>query len=254
VLLLVLAALWSCDAAFLSSLARGDDTAMRLSLLLAVDVILILVTVIGGRIVPAFTGNALRARGVAALPRGPRWLERVVVLAMLGVLVCDLVAPWRPAAGVAAAIAALAQATRLAGWQGARTLHEPLLWSLHLGYAWLPAGLALKAVHLLAGASWSAYWLHALTVGVAGSMVLAVMTRAALGHTGRALAAARPIAVAYGMLSLAALARVFAPVVAPERYRFTILIAGALWLTAFGLYLVVYAPILARPRVDGRPG
>jgi uncharacterized protein involved in response to NO len=182
------------------------------------------------------------------------WLDRVVIGAMVGVAFFDLNARWHAIAGVVAALAALLQAWRFIGWRSLRTRDESLVWSLHLAYAWLPVGLALKAIYLLTGTTWSAYWLHALTIGVAASMVLAVMTRAALGHTGRPLAAARSIAIAYVLVNGAAAVRVFAPSLAPVGYRWTVLTSGALWVTAFALFLITYTPILMRPRVDSKPG
>lgn len=112
----------------------------------------------------------------------------------------------------------------------------------------------MKAIHLLTGANWAAHWLHALTIGTAATMILAVMTRAALGHTGRPLVAARPVAIAYVLLCLATLVRVFAPSLATVEYRWTVMAAGALWVAAFALFLMTYTPILMRPRIDARPG
>ena len=166
----------------------------------------------------------------------------------------DLLAPWQPVAGWVAAIAALLHAVRLGGWQGYRSLRLPLVWCLHLAYTWIPLGFALKAVHLLAGDAWSGHWLHGLTIGAAAAMILAVMTRASLGHTGRPLDAAAPIATAYLLLSASALVRVLAPALPGADYLWTVVLAGLLWLAAFALFLVVYTPILFRPRVDGRPG
>ena len=253
-LLLVLAAFWIGDAVLLYALARGDLLLARTTLLVAIDVVLLLVTVIGGRIVPVFTANALRSRGEDPGIRGSQWLDGLVIGAMVAVVLVDAAAPWRPVAGVIAGLAAGAQAWRMSRWRSMRTFHEPLVWSLHLAYAWLPVGLALKATHLLTGVPWAAHWLHALTIGVAASMVLAVMTRAALGHTGRPLVAARPTATAYVLLGLAALVRVITPSLAGMEYRWTVMISGVLWITAFALFLITYTPILMRPRIDGRAG
>jgi uncharacterized protein involved in response to NO len=140
------------------------------------------------------------------------------------------------------------------GWRSRRTLDAPLVWSLHLAYAWLPVGLALKAIYLLTGTVWGAYWLHALTIGAAASMILAVMTRAALGHTGRPLSPVKAITSSYALLSIGALVRVFGPPLLPARYLWSVLVAGCLWALAFLLFLIVYTPILTRPRVDSRPG
>lgn len=253
-LLFVLGAIWLTDACFLYALMRGDASLARSALLVAIDVILLLITVIGGRIVPVFTANALRGRGLAADIRSSRWTDGIVIATMIVVVLADVLASWHPVAGGVAALAAIAQAWRFMGWRSLQTLNEPLVWSLHLAYAWLPVGLAMKAIYQLTGATWAAPWLHALTMGAAASMILAVMTRAALGHTGRPLVAARPVAVAYILLCLATLVRVFAPSFAAVEYRWTVMAAGALWVAAFALFMITYTPILMRPRIDGRPG
>ena len=114
--------------------------------------------------------------------------------------------------------------------------------------------MAMKALYLSGTAAWAVHWLHALTIGVAAAMILAVMTRASLGHTGRPLHASRLIGCAYIVLSLAAAMRVFAPALAPGAYQWSVMAAGTLWICAFAIFMVVYTPILLRPRVDGRQG
>lgn len=253
-LLLVLASIWLTDVVFLYALMHDDVQLARTTLLVAIDIVLLLVTVIGGRIVPAFTANALRARGRATDLRSSRWTDGIVIAAMIAVVFVDIVAPWHRVAGAVAAVAAIAHAVRLIGWRSWRTLDEPLVWSLHLAYAWLPVGLAMKALHLAGNVAWAAHWLHALTIGVAAAMILAVMTRASLGHTGRPLLASRLIGGAYILLSLAAVMRVFAPPLAPGAYQWSVMVAGTLWICAFAIFIVVYTPILLRPRIDGRQG
>lgn len=253
-LLFVLAALWAADVAFTYACAEGNVALARNALYIALDIVLLLITVIGGRIVPVFTASGLRSRAIAVDIRTRGWLDTVTIGAMAAVVIVDVAAPWRPIAGFAAAVAALAQAVRLAGWRGFRTTSVPLVWSLHLAYAWLPVGLAMKAVHLTTGAAWSTHWLHALTIGAAAAMILAVMTRAALGHTGRPLVASGAVAVAYALLALSAVVRVFAPAVVPMSYPGTVTVAASLWIASFGLFLIVYTPILWQPRIDGRPG
>jgi len=253
-LLLVLTGIWVTDLVFVTAIARGDVLLARGTLLVAIDIVLLLITIIGGRIIPAFTATALRARGVAADMRASPWVDAIVIGAMVGVALADAFAPWGIVAGGTAALAAVAQGWRFTGWRSLRTGGQPLVWSLHLAYAWLPLGLALKAIYLITGAAWSAYWLHALTIGAASSMILGVMSRAALGHTGRALLASRPVTIAYVLLCLAALVRVFAPSLVTVDYRLTVMLAGTLWVAAFGLFMIVYTPILTRPRIDGRPG
>jgi uncharacterized protein involved in response to NO len=217
-------------------------------LLLTLDAILFLLAVIGGRVVPAFTTNALRRAGETRLPVSRPPVEAAALLSVAALAVVDLFAPDGTVAGAVAAVAALAHAARLAGWRGHRTLAEPILWIIHLGYAWLVAGFALKALALLGGWLPATAAIHALTIGAIGSMTLGVMSRAALGHTGHELRVAPPIAVAYLLVSAAALARVVGPVLLPG-YAPQVLAASAiLWIAAFGLFTTVYWPILIRPR------
>ena len=235
----------------LEPLELADDTAWT-GLQLGIDLALLLITVIGGRIVPTFTANALKAHGETRLPRSAPLLDRLAILAMLAVLVADLAdrAPW---IGFAALAAALLNAARLGGWRTIRTLDTPLLWVLHLGYGWLVAGLALKAAAGLTDLVPASAALHALTVGAVGTMMLAVMSRATLGHTGRPLVAHPVVVAAYGLVSLAALLRICAAV-SPAHYLPLIATSGVLWTLAFALFLSIYAPILVGPRIDGKPG
>lgn len=118
---------------------------------------------------------------------------------------------------------------RLAQWRGTLTLRVPIVWVLHFGYLWLlPLGLTLKALALLGGCAFAAFYLHALTIAAATAMIVAVMTRASLGHTGRPLVVARPTPYAYGLLSAAAVVRVFGPSLLPLPYIWIVVLAAAL--------------------------
>jgi uncharacterized protein involved in response to NO len=128
------------------------------------------------------------------------------------------------------------------------------VWILHLGYAWLPAGLTLKCLALLTGIAISAFWLHALTIGVLATMIMAVMTRASLGHTGRALVVDPAMGLGYLLLLAAGLVRVFGLGVLGLPYPFVIVISACCWTAAFGIFLVIYVPILCSARADGKPG
>lgn len=230
----------------------ADGVALGTSL--ALGVVLMMVAVIGGRIVPAFTRNALRARGVDAAVESPAWLERVTLLATLALIPADLLLPDSALTGGVALVAALAHAARLARWQPSRTLGQPILWVLHLGYLWVPVALGLKAGWLLGGVTSPSAWTHALTAGVFATMILAVMSRAALGHTGRPLVASRLTVAAYIVLTLAAALRVVAPELPGGLYWAGLQAAGAAWIIAFALYLAAYAPVLLSPRTDGKAG
>lgn len=230
------------------------DAGEHIGLGIALDVVAILIVIVGGRIIPAFTRSGMARHGLAVQPRSYRWLELISIASIVAVLAADMTAPLSAINGAVAIVAALAQVSRLAQWQGYRTARDPLIWVLHLGYAWLALGLLLKAIWLLTGAAFADKWIHALTVGAFATMILAVMTRASLGHTGRALMAPRNIATCYGLISVAALVRVFAPALVPAWYDGIVLISGLFWIAAFGIFLWVYTPILVRPRADGRPG
>jgi uncharacterized protein involved in response to NO len=253
-LLAVLLALWLSDVAFYWGLARGDEALAHHSLLVGIDIVLVLVTVVGGRIVPAFTSSALRQHGITSSLHAWRGVTPLAAGVMLAAAITDILRPASPAAGAVALAAAVIQGVRLAQWRSLLTLRMPIVWVLHLSYLWLPIGLLLKAGALLLGLGVAAHYLHALTIGVAALMVMAVMTRAALGHTGRPLVVSRSTACAYGLLAVAAVVRVAGPTLLPLAYPLTLVLAAALWTAAFGTFLWAYLPILLAPRVDGKPG
>lgn len=253
-LLAVLAALWATDAAFYWGLSRHNDGTSLRALIVGIDIVLLLITVIGGRIVPAFTASALKQRSIAGTVRAWPGVTELAVGSMIAVVLSDLFVPDGTIAGVIAALAAAIQAVRLIQWRTLKTLRQPIVWVLHLAYIWLPIGLALKAVALLTGAAPAAFWLHALTIGAAATMILAVMTRASLGHTGRPLVIDPVIALAYLLLTAAALVRVFGLAILRIAYPEVILVAAFLWTAAFVLFTWIYAPMLLAPRADGKPG
>lgn len=253
-LLAVLAALWATDAAFYWGLSHHNDGTSLRALIVGIDIVLLLITVIGGRIVPAFTASALKQRSIAGTVRAWPGVTELAVGSMIAVVLSDLFVPDGTIAGVIAALAAAIQAVRLIQWRTLKTLRQPIVWVLHLAYIWLPIGLALKAVALLTGAAPAAFWLHALTIGAAATMILAVMTRASLGHTGRPLVIDPVIALAYLLLTAAALVRVFGLAILRIAYPEVILVAAFLWTAAFVLFTWIYAPMLLAPRADGKPG
>jgi len=210
----------------------------------------LLVTIIGGRIIPSFSANWFRLQGVNATPRSLPWLEKTILAATLLTGLLLIFAPQFWLSAVVALLTAVLHALRLSGWCGWRTRAEPLLAVLHLGYGWVALGYGLLGLAALGVFNQSAA-LHALTVGALGTMILAVMTRVALGHTGRPLRAPGLIIGAYGAISLAALLRVLAPLFA-SAYSHLLLLSGLAWIAAFGLFVWVYAPILIRPRLDGK--
>jgi uncharacterized protein involved in response to NO len=159
----------------------------------------------------------------------------------------------KPAYAAAGVLGILAVA-RAARWGSVHTARVPLLWILHVGYAWIPIGLLLRAMPLVGVPVWGSLATHAFTVGAIGALTLGMMARVALGHTGRMLTPSPAMTWAFGAITLAAVARVFVPLVAIEWHFIALLVAGSLWTLAFVIYLVVYTPVLSAPRVDGKPG
>lgn len=152
-----------------------------------------------------------------------------------------------------AGVACVSNAVRLMGWQPWRTLATPLLWVLHLAYAWIVLGLALKSF-----SSWFPQLgflsLHTLVMGGIGSMTLGMMARVTLGHTGRMMKLPSGMATAFVLINLSVLSRVVFPMVLPSAYLRFIDLAGLLWAAAFLLFLFRYVPMLVKPWVDGREG
>jgi uncharacterized protein involved in response to NO len=252
VMLAILTALFAANlVVHLEGLTLLPSGSSRLASLLSVDLIVLLILLIGGRVFPMFTRNAT---GVVTIRNIP-WLDRSCVAAMVGLLVVDVVTAQtgRLAAGVAGVVGLLA-AARAAHWGARHSLREPLLWVLHAGYAWLVVGLLLRAMAGLLGVPVSSGATHALTVGAIGTLTLGMMARVALGHTGRMLVAPSSMTAAFVAITLAALARVLGPWLVPGQYLVGLVAAGIFWVLAFAVFLAAYSPMLCRPRVDGRPG
>jgi len=227
----------------------GIDTGHRL----AVDLLALLIAIIGGRVVPAFTTNALRRRGEQKLPVNHAPLNVLAIACVALFAISDTVMPDAPVSGWLGLAAAVLNGVRLAGWRGLRTLSEPIVAVLHAGFAWLVIGLGLKAWATLGSALSPQTALHALTAGAAGTMILAVMSRAALGHTGREIVAGPTAVAAYMLVSAAALIRIATPWAVPEYYNEGMLIAGIGWIAAFSLFAAGYWRILTGPRKSQTP-
>lgn len=220
----------------------------------AVDAVVMLILVIGGRITPSFTSNAFRRDGIDRSVRSVPWLNALTIGSAGALAVASLAWARTPATGVLAATAGLAAAIRLGGWQPWATRTDPLLWSLHSGSAWVAIGLLLVGASDLGAPIPATTGLHALTAGAMGATILAVMTRVGLGHTGRALVLPAYVVWCYALVHVGALIRVAAPLFAGEGQRALLLVGGVVWAAAFGLFAVRYGALLVSPRPDGRPG
>jgi uncharacterized protein involved in response to NO len=219
----------------------------RLAVYLLIHTLLLLVTIIAGRIVPGFTANWLRQQGQSKLPVNSDRINNAALVVTLLVGLAASFIPTQPLTGVLAFAAALVHGFRLSRWKGFATTSNPLLFVLHVAYLWLPIGYTLLGCAIFGWLFTPTAALHALTMGAIGSMVLAVTTRVALGHTGRPLQAARLTVLAYWILMLAILVRVLGPLSA-SGYMLMLDLSAIGWILAFGIFTWVYWPILSQPR------
>jgi uncharacterized protein involved in response to NO len=216
--------------------------------------IVLLLTVIGGRITPAFTRNWLRRQQAdETIVFSRPWLEQSSfwTLSLLVVVVALPSPGWLIV--IVGGLSGLLHGLRLVGWSGWVGRSDPLIWVLHLGYAWLVAGLLLLTAGQATALVPPSLWTHVLGVGAMGTLVLGVMTRVSLGHTGRPLVLPTGAASIYWMMMLAAVARLVhaAGLVDSESW---LLVSATAWVGSFTLFLVFYSLILLSPRADGRPG
>lgn len=244
-ILVVLGLLWLMQIGFVT---RYDMAFSYGALIMAMA----LISIVGGRITPAFSAAWLRQRGGndAAVKMIPA-LDMTTLFVMI-LLMASLVTGWRTVTAVLAIVAAALMLARLYNWKGWLVRHEPLLWILHLSILWVPVALILLAGSLLAG--WPANaWTHAAGTGAVGCLILGVIARVSLGHTGRPLALPKGMVLAFAAIQLAAVIRVLTAFdLIP--WHPGIGTSSLLWVLAYLLFLVRYTGILASPRADSKAG
>lgn len=224
--------------------AVAGDLGVRLALGAAT----VLMGLIGGRIVPSFTRNWMKARSLTPEPAAFGHIDRLTLVLTVAAAGLWVIAPQTILAGAALAVGGLAHLVRLSRWRGWRAASEPLVWILHLGYGWLGAGLLLLGGAALdPGLVPRSAGIHALTAGAVGVMTLAVMTRATRGHTGRPLAAGSATTAIYLAINTAALLRVAAPFSGPSQ-PLLLTASGLVWSLAFGGFALAYGRMLVMPR------
>ena len=249
VILLVLAAI---NAAVQFDGFGVEGLSAAWALRVGIAVFALMIGIIGGRIVPAFTLGGMRMAGRPVDITPWRVTELGAILSLLALALATAAQAPDPVLGGLAAIAGLFNLLRFLRWKGWRTWRVPLVWVLHLGYGWLVVGLFLTAAAHLTSPVPEPAAIHALTAGAFSTMILAVMSRAALGHTGRQLLADRVTTCAYHLVLCGALLRVMAPFLAAEATLLSM--GGLLWSMGFLVFALRYLPILVSPRPDGRPG
>jgi uncharacterized protein involved in response to NO len=214
----------------------------------ALDILILIIAVVGGRIVPAFTRNAVRPHPVRPNNR----LDQLGLASLVALCLLNLVPGAGQVAAVAALVAGALNAARMVGWGTRFTLRSPLLWILHVSWLWLCVALVLQGVAGLSDGLSPNVALHALTVGAIGNFTLGMMARVSLGHSGRKLEAHPVMVVAFVLMNAAALLRVLGPVLMASPAALALRVSGGLLGGAFLLYLVIYAPMLLGPRADGK--
>jgi uncharacterized protein involved in response to NO len=215
---------------------------------LAISLVVLLISLIGGRIIPSFTRNWMVKQGMTkGLPTQASRFDLFVIGATAVAMLFWLTGPPETVTGLVLIAAAALQAVRLLRWSGYRTFADPLVLILHVGYLWIPVGVALLGFSLMDLVPRSAA-IHSLTAGAMATMILAVMTRASLGHTARELKASPLTVLVYLLVTAGALVRVAASLRLID-YQMGVDIAGLAWGGAFLLFLVAYAPVLWRPRL-----
>ncbi len=207
--------------------------------------------VIGGRIVPSFTRNWLARNDAEVLPEPMGRFDTVALAALIIFVVAQVIVPDYQLTSYLALLAGGLHGFRLVRWRGWAIFAEPLMWVLHLGYAWLAVALILIGLAGLTDIVPATAAIHALTVGAFGTMILAVMTRASLGHTGRELTATPGTTVIFILITIAAILRVGAPFLNDQSLSMT-WISGITWTAAYGLFTVLYFSVFTQPRVQAR--
>lgn len=215
----------------------------------ALDGVLFVVSVMAGRIVPMFTNNGVPGAQAGKHP----WLEKAALGSVIALTLADLFGLKGLAPAAIAATACTAHIARWLLWKPWRVRGAPLVWILHLAYAWVPIHLGLRVMADLGMVASSAAT-HALTVGAVGGLIIGMMIRTARGHTGRPLRADGFDVACFVLVLLASLVRVALPLAAPAQTLAAMGMSAVLWSAAFGLFALRYWPVLTRPRLDGRAG
>tara|TARA_R110002167_G_scaffold61728_5_gene174393 strand:+ start:34443 stop:35648 length:1206 start_codon:yes stop_codon:yes gene_type:complete len=219
-----------------------------------VMLITLLISVMVGRVVPMFTANGTKTTKTTPLP----WLDKLTngSLALLTILLLlhPIIGVNNFYIGIILIFAGIFQAIRWLRWRPWITLGVPLLWSLHFSIKALAFGLTLLGFSYLIPEIPSNHIWHLITIGGIGGVILAMISRVSLGHTGRTLQPPMLMSLAFAAMVLASLIRSFGPWGLPEKTMMFIDISGLLWLISFGLFVIFYGPMLLKSRADGRPG
>lgn len=219
---------------------------------LSLIILMLMLAFIGGRIIPAFTGNWLARTGVdKAIVKSNKFLDITCILLIVIIIPVELFSVATPFKAFVPIVASFFLLIRLLGWKGWLCRKEPLLWVLHVAYLWLVLAIFFKGLSHLSTAITASVWVHMLGLGAIGTMILGVMTRVALGHTGRQLSLPRWSVASYYLISLAAFCRLLYGL-GIHTDSMVLTATGLAWSAAFIVFLFTYWPILTGKRVDNQ--
>jgi uncharacterized protein involved in response to NO len=216
--------------------------------------VIFLMSVMAGRVVPMFTANGTGTTKAIPAPLLDKLANGSLLLTMLMLLLHPFIGFVPMFFGALLIFAGLFQLLRWLRWRPWITLGVPLLWSLHFAIKFVWFGLILLGFSYIIDEIPSNHIWHLLTVGGMGGIILAMISRVSLGHSGRPLTPPKLMSVAFAFITIAAMIRVFGPWLIPEKTMLFIDISGFCWLVAFGIFTFYYAPMLLKAREDGRPG
>jgi len=214
---------------------------------LGLDLIILLIITLGGRVIPMFTGNGIGEH----IERTPKWDVLAILTGILYVIAHQI--NFQGQLLIAASLLAfVVHSIRVWHWYHPKIWRKPLVWILHLSYYWIVLGFLL-----MSGAAMG-YWslflaLHGFTVGGISGMILGMISRVSLGHTGRALEPPKLVVLGFMLLTVAAIVRVLIPLFLPNLYSASVIVSGACWVVALLVYVISYFKILVLPRIDGLP-
>lgn len=221
---------------------------------LSIGLLVLMTVLIGGRILPVFTGNWLKRHGEDPIEPAPAIIGKLTILTTALAVLANAFSPYETVNSALQVIAGSLILIRLGPWKGLKTLSDPIMWILHLGYLFLGLGLLFEGAVFFFEDIPEILTNHILTIGGLGIMIYGMMSRIALGHTGRPLKVKPVITLSYFLILFSLLARIIPPLIAPDLEEIALSSSGLSWITAWIFYLAVYFPILTSPRADGKEG
>jgi uncharacterized protein involved in response to NO len=239
---------------FYLALTSPESFSIQLSAYAGVMLITLLMSVMVGRVGPMFTANGTKTPKVISVP----WLDKAtngsLAVITFYLLLHPLYAINLQILGGLLISAAIFQGIRIARWRPWITINVPLLWSLHLAVIFISIGLFSIGLSYFIPKLISSHLWHILTIGGMGGLILAMISRVSLGHTGRTLQPPKTMSIAFLLVFISAIARSFLPMIMPESIITIYQISAGVWYLSFGIFIFHYAPMLLKTRLDGRPG